>query len=487
MPSCLYSLIEAFDSDHITRRKKMYSKRIFKSILAIALVAIILSACSPAAPSPVATNVPTKAPVATEAQAVTQAPATQAPTQVAKPSGKIVVWGWSYDVFQTPGLIDAFKQEYPDVDVEIVTYKSGDTYQNFQLAVTAGQGAPDVVQLENSHLAQFVNMGGLADISERVAPYLDKENKFKWVDAQKDGKYYAMPWDSGPVVTYYRRDVFKAAGLSDDPKEVDKMVSTWDGYLDVCKTIKEKTGKNCFSLSKANNDARLYEIALWQQGLGYYDVNGKVTVDSPENVATLEKLGDFWKAGVTSEEQAWTDPWYAELSSKDSSVASIVEASWLGVFLKSWIAGDTSGLWGVARMPAFKDGEPRAANDGGSTLAIPEQSQNKEAAWAFIEFMLGRDDNVLKSFAYSDFLPALETTYNSVIFSEADPFFGGQFARQIYLETAKIIPEAHIYGPNYVLMNGYVATAIQKYATGQMSAADALKEAADSIRRDTGG
>jgi ABC-type glycerol-3-phosphate transport system substrate-binding protein len=138
-------------------------------------------------------------------------------------------------------------------------------------------------------------------------------------------------------------------------------------------------------------------------------------------------------------------------------------------------------------MPAFKEGEPRAANDGGSTLAISAQSQNKEAAWAFIEFMLGREDNVLRSFAYSDFMPALETTYNSPIFAEVDPFFGGQFARQTYLEVAKIIPEAHIYGPNYSLMNGYVATAIQKFATGQMSAADALKEAADSIRRDIGG
>ena len=298
----------------------MSSQNTFKIVVAILLTAVILSACSPAAPSPA----PTKAPVATEAPAVTEAPATEAPKQVTKPSGKIVLWGWSYDVFQTPGLIDAFKQEYPDVDVEIVTYKSGDTYQNFQLAVTAGQGAPDVVQLENSHLAQFVNMGGLADISDKVAPYLDKMNKFKWVDAEKDGKYYAMPWDSGPVVLYYRRDVFKAAGLSDDPKEVDKLVSTWDGYLSVCQTVKEKTGKNCFSLSKANNDARLYEIALWQQGLGYYDSSGKITVDSPENVATLEKLGEFWKAGVTSEEQAWTDPWYAELSSKDESVASIV-------------------------------------------------------------------------------------------------------------------------------------------------------------------
>ena len=107
-------------------------------------------------------------------------------------------------------------------------------------------------------------------------------NAYKWVDAVKDGKYYAMPWDSGPVVLYYRRDVFKAAGLSDNPDDVSAMVATWDKYLETCTTIKDKTGKNCFAFSRANNDARIYEIALWQQGLGYYDKDGKVTVDSAQ-------------------------------------------------------------------------------------------------------------------------------------------------------------------------------------------------------------
>mgnify|MGYP005810403493 CR=1 FL=1 len=452
--------------------------RVGKILLPLLIASMLLAAC--AAPA-----TPSAAPTGTTA-ATAASVATQPPAATAKPTGKIVLWGWSFDVFQKPGLIDAFKQEYPGIDVEVVTYDANHTYQNLQLAITAGQGAPDVVQLENSHLAQFIDLGGLVDVSDKVAPYVDKIGKFKWADAEKDGKYYAMPWDIGPVVLYYRRDVFKAAGLSDDPQEVDKMVSTWDGYLTTCKTIKEKTGKNCFALSKANNDARLYEIALWQQGLGYYDQSGKLTVDSPENVATLEKFGEFWKAGVTSEEQPWTDPWYAELSSKDNSVASIVEASWMGVFLKSWIAGDTSGLWGVAQMPAFKEGQPRSANDGGATLAITTQSKNKDAAWAFIEFMLGRDDNVLKSFAYSDFMPSLTTTYTNPMFSEADPFFGGETVRQIYLQAANSIPVARVYGPHYALMNGYVMTAVQKYASGQMSAADALKEAADSIRRDTG-
>lgn len=473
----------------------MFPKILKNFVLIMLTAALLLTACqTPTAPPPVEKTVIVKEVqekiVTQEVEVVKEVMVTPTaapePTAAPKPTGDIDLWGWSYDVFETPGLFEDFKAEYPEIGLNVVKYQSSDTYQNFQLAVSAGEGAPCVIQLENSNLAQFVKQGALADITDKVQPYLDKMNKFKWTDAMLDGKYYAMPWDSGPVVTYYRRDVFKNAGLSDDPKEVEKLVSTWDGYLEVCKTIKEKTGLKCFANSKANNNARLFEMMLWQQGLGYYDKDGKVTVDSPESVATLEKMAEFWDAGVTSEEVAWTDPWYAELSSEDAPIASIVEASWLGVFLKSWIAGNTAGKWGVARMPAFKEGQVRASNDGGSTLAIPEQCENKEAAWAFIEYMLGREDSALRSFAYSDFLPALETTYDDPIFTEPDSFLGGEMARQIYLDVAKNIPTAYIYGPDYALMSGYVATAIQKFATGQMSAPDALKEAADTIRAQTG-
>src|SRR5581483_3289893 len=374
----------------------------------------------------------------------------------------------------------------PGIQVDIVEYAPADVYQKLPLALSAGSAGPDVSLVENSHLAQIVALGGLADLTDRVKPYLDKMNKFKWYDAEKDGKYYAMPWDSGPVVLYYRRDVFKNAGLPDSPEEVSKLVATWDDYLQVCKTIKDKTGAECFSNNKAKNFGRLYEMMLWQQGLGYYDAKGQITVDSPQNVATLEKMGEFWKNNLTSDQLEWTDGWYAELASQDKPIATIVEASWMGVFLKTWIAPGTAGKWGVARMPAFHSGQVRAANDGGSTFVITEQSQNKDAAWAFVEYVLGRDQSQLKMFAYSDFIPSLETTYTNPLFIEPDSFFGGQVARKTYVDVVKEIPRAYIYGPNYAMMNGFVATAIQKYATGQADAATALKEAAASIRQQAG-
>jgi maltose-binding protein MalE len=54
------------------------------------------------------------------------------------------------------------------------------------------------------------------------------------------------------------------------------------------------------------------------------------------------------------------------------------------------------------------------------------------------------------------------------------------------VDVVKEVPVAYVYGPYYPEMNGFVATAIQKVATGQISPEEALKEAADAIRAQTG-
>lgn len=405
-------------------------------------------------------------------------------------SGKIVIWGWTAainDTLQASGVIDDFLAAYPNVEVEIVNYQPTDVYTNLPLALTAGQGACDVCLVESSHLSQFVHLGGLLDLTDRIEPYVDSMNQYRWQDATLDGRIYAVPWDSGPVVMYYRRDVFEKAGLSSEPEEVEELVATWDDYYDVCATIKEETGLYCFAHNKANNSGRLYEMMLWQQGLGYYDAEtGEVTVDSPQNIATLETLGRFWEADLVSDNLEWTDPWYAEFASLDAPIATFIEASWMEVFLKSWIAPGTEGLWGVTRMPAFEAGQVRAANDGGSTFVIPEQSQNPEAAWAFVEFALTRPESQLKMFEISGFIPALETTYSDALFSEPDPYFAEQNTRQIYAEVVQEIPSATVYGPDYGMMNSAVATAIQRYAAGEATAEEALREAAEEIRANLG-
>ncbi len=452
-------------------------------VLLCGAVLLLMAAC--AAPTPPPAQVVSQTVVVQQVVTATPPPkATDAP----KPKGKITAWMWkaTNDSIVNPGVVKDFNAEYPDIQVEWVIYNPQDVYQKLPLAIQAGTGAPDVAYVENSHIANYVKLGGFTDLTSRVKPYLDKVNKYKWQDGMKDGKYYAMPLDSGPVVTYYRRDVFKKAGLKDDPDSVSEYLATWDSYLDACKTIKAKTGLFCFSENKANNPARMYETMLWQQGLGYTDASGKITIDSPENIATLEKLNEFWKAGVLSDELAWTDGWYAELGSLDKPVATLVEAAWMGVFLKDWIAPGTSGKWGVALMPAMKAGQVRASNDGGSGFMIPDQSKNKDAAWAFVEFITTRERSQNKIFAAGDIFPSLETAYTDPLYFEPDSFFGGQKTRQIYVDVVKKVPVAYVYGAYYQELNSYVQTAIQKVALGKASPTDALKEAATAARKQIG-
>jgi ABC-type glycerol-3-phosphate transport system substrate-binding protein len=457
-----------------------------------------LGACAPAPAAAPAGD--TAEPAATTAQAdeaqadEAQAEATAAgePAATGKPAGKLVVWlqKANQDVFEKT-LLEDFKAEYPDVEIEWVNYPPAEVANQMVLAIQGGSGGPDLGFTENASLARLVDLGGLQDVTDLMQPYADQMNAPALKEGTKEGKLYAVPWDIGPVMTFYRRDIFKAAGLSDDPEDVSEMLSTWDKYLETCKAIKEATGLMCFSLNKANNYGDVFFNMLWQQDLDLYSDDGRVLVDGPEYVAALEKLGQFWENDVVADELEWTDNWYAILKAPMDDpavkpVATIPLAAWMGNFLKTWVAPDQAGNWGVALMPGYTEGGIRAANHGGSSGFIPVGSTNPEAAWAFIEFMLLRPENQIKIFEYSDYFPAYEATYDDPLFMQPDEYFAGEATRSLYAEVAKEIPVANQYGPYSQAIRGALATAVQKYATGAMGAEEALQEAANNIRTETG-
>ena len=390
-------------------------------------------------------------------------------------SGTLEIWGWQAPL-EALQLVDAeFNELYPNVTLEYVARDAAETYQQIQLAVTAGSGVPDVAVIEDSNLAQFAQLGVLADITDWVEPYVSDINAYKWNQATVDGRYYAMPWDSGPVAVFYRRDVFEQAGI--DPAAIQ----TWDDYFQAAQTIMEQTGVSMLQHSKARNNARMFEKLLWQRGLGYIDEEGNVILDQdPRILETLEYLGSFWDEGLTTDAEEWTDAWYRNFS--EGRVATHPGAVWMGTFFKGFIAPEAAGEWGVFRLPAWGDSEVRASNDGGSNLVTFTQSDQQELAWAYIEFHLTRQEQQLEIYRETDLFPSLQTTYDAPLFTEEDPYFGGQSVRQLFADVVQEIPTAGIYSPDYQEMNGILQQEIQRYALGQQSAEQTLQRAASAIR-----
>ncbi|MFL5761115.1 MAG: ABC transporter substrate-binding protein [Thermomicrobiales bacterium] len=397
-----------------------------------------------------------------------------AAAQNADLSADLKIWGWEGAIEALQAADPAFQQAYPKVKLEYVKRPPADTYQQLQLSASAGSGGPDVSIIEDSHLAQFASLGVLMDVTDKVAPYIDKVNDYKWDQAKVDDKIYAMPWDSGPCAVFYRRDIFEKAGV--DPKGL----ATWDDYYQAAKTIKTEANVPMLQEAKAKNSGRTFEMLLWQRGLGYIDADGKVMLDTEPRVQeTLEFLGRFWQEGLAADTESWTDPWYKAFA--DGKVATIPGAVWMGTFFKSYIAPDAAGKWGVERLPAWAGEESRASNDGGSALAVWGTTKQQEAAWAYVEFHLARDDSQLAMYKATDIFPSLETTYTDPFFTEPDPYFDNETVRKLFAEIVKEIPTAGVYSAHYEEMNSLLTPELQRYAVGDQSAQQALKNAADAI------
>jgi lactose/L-arabinose transport system substrate-binding protein len=400
------------------------------------------------------------------------------PRPGAETTGQLTVWGWDASIKSLKVVDAGFREAYPNITVKYVAKPPADTYRNIQLALSAGSGAPDVSVIEDSHLAQFVKLGGLADVTDLVKPFTGQVNAYRWKPATKDGRIYAMPWDSGPVAVFYRRDVFSKAGI--DPESI----RTWDDYYRAATVIKQKTGIPMWPQPKARNDARLLEMLLWQQGLGYVDAQGNVILDKDPRVQrTLEFMGRFWREDLSLDTEWWQDPWYKALGG--GKVATIPEAVWMGTFFRDFIDPKGTGHWGVFKLPMWEPGGSQASNDGGSTLAIFEQSKQKDAAWAYVEYHLARAESQLQMYEKTDIFPALETTYQDPFFQQPSEYFGGQKVRELFVDVVRKIPEAGVYTSEYQEMNALLASQVQSFALGKQTAQQALAKAAAAIRSRT--
>jgi ABC-type glycerol-3-phosphate transport system substrate-binding protein len=407
-------------------------------------------------------------------------------------SGKLLIWMQTANQDQMEQtILPDFRELHPNLELEFVNYPPAEVGQNLALAIQGGTGAPDVALMENPQIPRIVDLGGVIDLTERIGDDVEDFNPSALNLGLKDGRYYSVPWDIGPAVLYYRRDIFEAAGLPSDPESVDELVATWDSFFEVCQTIRTEMGLPCFAMNKASNYGDVWTNILWSMGEGWWDAENRLTVNSPVAVQALEELGRFWEADLVSDDLEWTDGWYATLNEVQleggtvQPVATLPIAAWMGGFLKNWAAADASGLWGVARFPAFEEGGVRSGNQGGSSYVIPEQSQNVEAAWAFIEYV-NSTQSQLALFEYGDIFPARLSTYDSPIFSEPDPYFGDQPVREVYAESARTMPEANIVGLHSNVIGSNTDIAIQKYAMGELDAQAALDEAAETIRLETG-
>ena len=394
-------------------------------------------------------------------------------------SGDITATAWNTAAAALQGAVAGFNEEYPNVNVTVEDLGNQQVYDR-GLAGCAAGGAdlPDVYAVENNEAEVFWNRfpGCFTDLNTLgAAELLDQFPDFKWTELTLGDQVFAIPWDAGPVVTFYRRDLYEQAGINVDDLE------TWDDFIAAGQKLDKASGAKMIAFDFS--DDAVWRILANQNGCFYFDDAGEnITVDQPGCVSAMETMKKLYDAKVVSV----TEYNGTIQAIKNNTLASTVSGGWYVGTIES-SAPEQEGNWGVYPMPASEAGGVRAANFGGSGLAIPTSSDNPEAAMAFIEYALASTQaqvGMLENFGLvPSFLPALEDPY----VQEGVAYWGDQPIWEDILATLGEVPQAR--GTQYFQEAQQIVTnTLAQYLTEGTydSAQAAMDNAAEQIAGATG-
>ncbi|WP_022873499.1 ABC transporter substrate-binding protein [Nesterenkonia alba] len=357
---------------------------------------------------------------------------------IAAEGGELLLWGWT-GVYED--IAEAYMEENPEVTVEVQNVGTNeDQYTALQNAVAAGSGIPDLAQIEYYAIPQFAIADSLADLSELGAE--DLEGTYTpgpWDSVTMEGGIWGLPIDSGPMAFFYNAALLEEHGI--------EVPETWEDFAQAARDLNEADPD--VYLAADTGDAGFATSMIWQSGGRPYQVDGtSVSIDfsEPETQRWAELWNELIEDEVLAPITAWSDEWYQGMA--NGTIASLTTGAWMGSNLQSGVE-EGHGDWRVAPMPQWEGEEFTTAENGGSSIAIMEDSDNKELAYDFLQFAsngggadLARDQGV--------FPATVERLEDEDYLNEEVEYFGDQQVYQVLAESADSVAEGRQYLPFHV-------------------------------------
>lgn len=350
-----------------------------------------------------------------------------APAKTSTGPVTLTFWTWVPGIQKT---VSIFEKSHPNVKIHIVnTGSAGAEYPKLETALKAGSGAPDLVQIGRDNLPTFVETKDLVDLSQYGANAL--RSKFypaAWAQATFSGHVYEIPQDYGPLMMFYRKDIFGKLHLT-PPK-------TWAEFgADAQKIHAANPGTYITYVDpNAPTDA---EQELWQAGSRPWVAHGTSLSINLQDAGAM-KWANYWtpliKNHLVKLAASYTNAWYHALA--NGTYATWIVGAWAPTFMQSVIP-QTKGDWRVAPIPQWQPGADVTAEDASGT-AVTVQSKHPAAAAAFAEWLNSNPASTRSLVSKSFLFPATTVLAASPTFQHAtDPFMGGQAANQVYVSASK--------------------------------------------------
>ncbi|MDQ2662101.1 MAG: sugar ABC transporter substrate-binding protein [Actinomycetota bacterium] len=218
------------------------------------------------------------------------------PEPDANPSGTLTVAHWDFLApaygEQMQEIIQGYEDYNPDATIETVGIVRADYETKLKIQFSSG-GGPDVFTMADTFFPELANAGLLKPLDDvvdddLVATLNNTNNAAIW-----DDQRLAVTWQVAPYAFLWNKDVLEAAGV--EPP------TTPEELLEAAVAIKEATGITGFAVRHrlAEETPWWIDFNNWVVGFGGgWSKDGKLTIDSPENIAAVEFYKEMYDSGA---------------------------------------------------------------------------------------------------------------------------------------------------------------------------------------------
>ena len=391
---------------------------------------------------------------------------------------EITIWAWNVAAKALVESAKSFNQKYPKIKVNVQEYGlAQNVYERYSVILSSGVGVPDIIQIESDYVQTFAetypqyffNMNGYIDIEGKVDP-----SKIS-TSYDSEGKLVSIPWDSGPVVMFYREDLFNQAGI-----DINSII-TFEDYILAGKKLKEKFPNITMTGLPFTQDENLFRCLLVANKSYYLNNKGEITVASSKAIETLQMIKRLIDEGVAKNTINWDG---GIVANKNGELASWIMGGWWGGTIKDQMP-EMKGKWKIAPIPAFPDGA-RASSSGGAGLSITASEPIKQAAaLEFIKESLMNVDNQLMMYEKYSLFPSYLPTYDDERFLKSDDYFGDDF-NKILADVTKEIPNVIYASKDFAEIKNTVVSVYEDVLNNNRDIKSALEQAASQISGATG-
>lgn len=350
----------------------------------------------------------------------------------------LTVWCWdpAFNIYAMEEAAKQYKEDHPDVTVNVVETPWDDVQTKLTTAATSGNydTLPDIFLMQDNAFQKNVisypdAFTDLTDSKIDFSQFAEGKTAYSVVD----GKNYGVPFDNGAVIACYRTDILEQAGYTVD----DFTDITWSEYIEKGKDILAKTGKPLLSCVSGESD--VITMMLQSTGSSLFDDEGNPNMVNNEALKkVMETYQELIQTGVMVEVNDW-DQYVGTLT--NSTVAGTINGCWIMGSIQT--AEDQSGNWAIT------------SNCKNVELAEDFMASTFAGSVSFYETILP------KSGALATYLPAGD----SETYAQPSEFFGGDAVFAKITDFAGKVPSNNT-GVYYYEARDAVGTAITNIVNG---------------------